>query len=113
MIRIFAVALLFSASGACAASQCFSDVQVVNVSLGYIDDDEVTVDSGNAVRFEFLTSDGRRYFTTLDWGLNLNDPVGRVMTQALQLAMTSGLRVTGYDHVGGTCDDVQEIQLTN
>ena len=92
---------------ASAGKICFDNRRVVDVQTGYVDRWGMGPDGGDAVYF------------TLDNGLllplnvyyNLDSPRGQALHRVLLMAMAGNYRVTGIDHYGDNCDDVDEIHI--
>lgn len=89
------------------AQACFTDQKVVKVNVGYVYDGHLGPDAGDAVYFTL--DDGKTY--ALNKNYNLDWSVGRLLFRTLLVGFVTGFRVTGYDHYGNNCDDIDQIGL--
>lgn len=102
-----ALAAAVLAGHAHAAQTCFSNQKVKRVGTGYVGGYAYGSDNGNAVYFTL--ENGRTY--PLNYFYNMNDQVGPGLHRVLLLAMQGGYRITGVDHSGWMCDDIDEIWI--
>ena len=102
------IALSSTLLSAPAFASCFTNQTIEYVDIGYVDGRQKHgPDSGNAVVFK--TSDGRVW--PLNSSYNLNHDRGRALYSILQTALVTGLRVSGWDHHGTRCDDIDQIRI--
>ena len=78
------------------------------VNAGYVDiGRSAAPDGGDAVFFSL--DDGQGF--PLNAAYNLDWPRGQALHRMLVAAMAARWRVTGYDHYGTRCDDIDEIHI--
>lgn len=99
------VAAVF-AGHADAQQTCFTGQKVRKVGTGYVNY-PYGADNGNAIYFTL--ENGRTY--PINFYYNLNDMVGPALHRVLLLALSGGNRITGVDHNGAMCDDIDEIWI--
>lgn len=91
-----------------SAEGCFSDQKVVSVNSGYVDIRAAKgADGGDAVYFTL--ENGATY--PLAYTYNLDWPRGQALHRVLMVALVGGHKISGWDHNGTKCDDIDEIQI--
>lgn len=90
------------------ADVCFSDQKIVSVNTGYVNLPTLKgADGGDAVYFTL--ENGAMY--PLAYSYNLDWQRGQALHRVLMAALVGGHRITGHDHNGTKCDDIDEIQI--
>jgi hypothetical protein len=107
-ISAIAVALCLSpVTDALANSkQCFSEQKIVWISAGHVALSKGP-DGGDAVYFKL--ENGATY--PLAGTYNLDWPRGQALHRTLLAALSGRFRISGYDHNGTMCDDIDEIYI--
>ena len=103
-ILLAVVALIPSVAS--AGTQCFDNRRVMDVKTGFVEG-RMGADGGDAVYFTL--DDGRDFPLSVYY--NLDSPRGQALHRVLLMAMGGNYRVTGYDHAGAPCDDIDEIHI--
>jgi hypothetical protein len=93
------------AVGNAHATQCFANQKVTKIWTGYTLVGPMGPDYGDAVYFEL--GNGSKY--PLNNSFNLDSARGMALHRMLLAAFVGQRKITGTDHYGGTCDDVDEI----
>jgi len=90
------------------SKKCFSEQKVDWIDTGYVDGGTVNdPDYGDAVGFNL--ADGRRFSLNKDY--NLDHPRGMAMHRTLLASFVGGYPISAWDHSGGNCDVVDEIEM--
>jgi hypothetical protein len=91
----------------CFADVCFSNQKVTSVGTGFV---ELTkgADGGDAVYFTL--ANGSTY--PLNGSFNLDWRRGEALHRVLMTALVGGHPITGHDHYGTKCDDIDEIWIS-
>lgn len=109
--------LLSSGTANAGGMQCFKDATVVGVGVGYKEDLTGCPDNASCIYFKYKNGGSNTTDVIgINGGYNLNDyNIGLGYLTLLKTAMLTGSKITGWDHwgSGGTCDDIDEILLTN
>lgn len=104
---LFLLALGLSSLAPSAHAQlCFTDQKVTKVHVGQVEG-HLGSDGGDAVYFTL--ANGRIYALNKEY--NLDWKRGRSLTRQLMWAMLEQYRITGYDHYGNNCDDIDQIRI--
>lgn len=106
MQRIAATLLVPCLFVPATAQACFFDQKVVSVNTGRVEL-HLGPDGGDAVYFKL--ENGTTY--ALNNAYNLDHPRGQALHRVLLLAQAGGYPISGWDHFGGQCDDIDEIQI--
>ncbi len=114
----FLAPVLFSVLAVCSTSafsysngsKCADKETILAVKAGLVIDSLAGADGGHGIRVMF--SNGN--WVPTNGAYNLNDERGRALFAMLMTAMTTGKKVTTYDHFDGdTCNDFDEIIVWN
>lgn len=85
---------------------CFENMKVAAVSGGY-NEGHLGPDGGDAVYFSL--ENGGTY--ALNYQFNLDWNRGQALHRTLMTAFVGGYRISGWDHWGGNCDDIDQITI--
>jgi hypothetical protein len=101
--------LMLACSGQAIAgsARCFDHQGVVQINAGYVEIYGLGPDGGDAVYFKL--ENGQTFPLAAQY--NLDWARGQALHKMLMTALTSGYKITGYDHSGTLCDDIDEIAI--
>ena len=106
LMAIVAIACVPAAAHA-QAKMCFADKKVAGVYAGNISYGTAGPDYGDAVYFKL--EDGASFPLNKEYNLDHNR--GQALHRVLLTALEGQYKINGFDHYGGTCDDVDQIAL--
>ena len=118
VISFSVFSLFFQESAFAQRMNCFSNVDLAYVNVGYTDGSIASSDEGNAIYIGFYDNDNRLLEAKVDVAGNLNDGSrGTSIYKLLTTALAQGRKVSAWNNNltyggSGTCSDFDEIRLS-